>query len=442
MCSTCGCSDHNHTHEDENGGVVQRIERDILGENNRLAMFNRGWLTAKNIFAINLVSSPGSGKTSLLEATIKILKDEIKISVIEGDQHTSNDADRIMAQGVKATQINTQSGCHLDAHMIQHALESLNPDNDSLLFIENVGNLVCPAMFDLGESLRVVVISVTEGDDKPLKYPYMFAESNICIINKIDLLPYLTSDINILKENCLKVNPNLHFFEISATTNTGVNEWCDFLRSHLGKQNCTCHHKHHHHGSDFFDSVASKWDEITHHDISKIERILSKTKLKKGDLVLDVGTGTGVLIPFIASIIGAKGTITAVDASPKMIEIALNKYSYLPNVTFEIANIEKSMQKTKYNHIILFSIYPHLDNPIDTITSLVNNNLAPKGNLIIAHSQSKEEINGRHRTIEDEINSLSLPAVETLIMEFEKREIKVIEYADNSEYYFLLLAKG
>ena len=250
MCTTCGCSgsnhhhhdhdhDHHHDHEhehhhhdnDESQSSVIRLEADILGENNRHAAFNRGFFAGRSIHALNIVSSPGSGKTSLLEATIRGLDGEMPMAVIEGDQQTSNDADRITALGVAATQINTQNGCHLDAHMVGHAVEHLNPAPGSLLFIENVGNLVCPAMFDLGENERIVMISVTEGDDKPLKYPYMFAGSDICIINKTDLLPYVDSDLERLRANLLAVNPGLRIFALSATKGDGLEEWLDYLRA-------------------------------------------------------------------------------------------------------------------------------------------------------------------------------------------------------------------
>lgn len=231
MCTTCGCSDshHHHHHDNGDGQVTVSLEQDILGENNRHAAYNKGFLAARSIAAYNIVSSPGSGKTSLLEATIKAIGGKRPVAVIEGDQHTDNDAQRIAAQGVPAIQINTANGCHLDAHMVGQAIEELNPEPGSILFIENVGNLVCPAMFDLGEKKRVVVISVTEGDDKPLKYPYMFSGSQICIINKIDLLPYVDCDIERLKANALKVSPGLIFFETSATKSTGIDSWTDYL---------------------------------------------------------------------------------------------------------------------------------------------------------------------------------------------------------------------
>ncbi len=206
------------------------IEEDVLGQNKLQAERNRGWFEAKDIKCINIVSSPGSGKTTILEQTIKRLKHLNNICVIEGDQHTSNDADRIKATGVNALQINTENGCHLDAFMIKEAVGKMCIPQGAILFIENVGNLVCPAMFDLGEKLRVVVISITEGDDKPLKYPYMFESSDICIINKADLLPYLKSDIELIKRNALKINPKLKFFVLSATSGEGMEEWVDFIK--------------------------------------------------------------------------------------------------------------------------------------------------------------------------------------------------------------------
>lgn len=263
MCDTCGCDDpdskitirmpgdehthqhsqkhdhdHPHTHDHEHGehthehsqGKEFKLEHDILNKNNLLAARNRGYFEAKHIEAINLVSSPGSGKTTLLEKTISDLKNEIAFSVIEGDQQTMNDADRINATGAPVVQINTANGCHLDATMVSDAYKMLKVADHAILFIENVGNLVCPAMFDLGESHRVVVISVTEGDDKPLKYPYMFHSSDICIINKIDLLPYVDFDVAKAKEYALSVNHHLEFFEVSAKTGQGMEAWYAWLK--------------------------------------------------------------------------------------------------------------------------------------------------------------------------------------------------------------------
>jgi len=235
MCATCGCSsDQHHEHNDHHHHdqkTVIDVERDILHQNNLLAERNRGYFDAKNILCLNLVSSPGSGKTSLLEKTLTDLKGELDFVVIEGDQQTTNDADRIHATGTKVTQINTGKGCHLDSHMIFHALQGLKPKENSILFIENVGNLVCPAMFDLGEKERVVIMSVTEGDDKPLKYPDMFHTSTLCIINKTDLLPYVPFDINKAKENAKKVNHKLEIIEVSCTSGEGLSQWYDWLKS-------------------------------------------------------------------------------------------------------------------------------------------------------------------------------------------------------------------
>ena len=232
MCTTCGCGNthhHHHHHHDDDRAEEIRLEADILGRNDAFAAANREWFAGHGVKAFNIVSSPGSGKTSLLEATAEALRGQVEMAVIEGDQATDNDADRIKALGVNAVQINTRNGCHLDAHMVGHAVEKLDPPTGSLLFIENVGNLVCPAMFDLGETARVVVISVTEGDDKPLKYPYMFESAQICVINKIDLLPYVDSDIERIKRNVLSVNPAMRFFALSATKGPGMDSWLYFL---------------------------------------------------------------------------------------------------------------------------------------------------------------------------------------------------------------------
>lgn len=232
--------DHDHHHHDDHGHSHHQVreidlEREILHKNDLLAERNRGYFEAKNIFAINLVSSPGSGKTSLLERTIADLKNEISFAVIEGDQQTTNDADRIAALEIPVIQINTGKGCHLDSDMISKAVKELAPVDGSIMMIENVGNLVCPSMFDLGESKRVVIISVTEGEDKPIKYPDMFYGSQVCIINKIDLLPYLKFDIEKLKDYAKKVNPNLEFFEVSAYTGQGLEGWYQFLKKSLIK---------------------------------------------------------------------------------------------------------------------------------------------------------------------------------------------------------------
>lgn len=278
MCITCGCSSdenevkiikvdgktisHSHSHDHGNGPHVHShshdhnhehhhhdhdhdhshshikeidLEKDILHKNDLLAERNKGYFEAKDIYAINLVSSPGSGKTSLLERTIADLKSEIPFAVIEGDQQTTNDADRIAALEVPVIQINTGKGCHLDSEMISKAVKQLSLVDGTLLMIENVGNLVCPSMFDLGENVRVVIISITEGEDKPIKYPDMFHGSQICIINKIDLLPYLKFDIEKLKDYAKKVNPNLLFFEVSAYTGEGMESWYNFLKKSLKK---------------------------------------------------------------------------------------------------------------------------------------------------------------------------------------------------------------
>jgi hydrogenase nickel incorporation protein HypB len=223
---------HSHTHDHHHGTQID-LERSILQENDLLAQRNRGYLEAKDVYAINMVSSPGSGKTTLLEESIKIMKAEHELAIIEGDQQSMNDADRIAATGVPVVQINTGKGCHLDAHMVLHAIKKLDVKSKSILFIENVGNLVCPSMFDLGENKRVVIISVTEGDDKPLKYPYMFDSSDICIINKTDLLPYVNFDVKKAKEYARRINHHLEFFELSATTGDGMDKWIDWLKSQV-----------------------------------------------------------------------------------------------------------------------------------------------------------------------------------------------------------------
>jgi hydrogenase nickel incorporation protein HypB len=244
MCAICGCGTaslaedhhhHGHTHAHEHGaiefeagsaGVSQSraisIERDILSKNNGYADANRARLRQAGIFALNLVSSPGSGKTSLLVRAMTDLGQRWPIAVIEGDQQTSRDADRIRATGAPAVQINTGKGCHLDAHMVGHALDHLPPMPGGLLFIENVGNLVCPAAFDLGEAHKVVVLSVTEGEDKPLKYPDMFAAADLMLLNKVDLLPHLDFDMPSCLAAAARANPAMQVLPVSARTGEGL----------------------------------------------------------------------------------------------------------------------------------------------------------------------------------------------------------------------------
>jgi len=220
--------DHHHHHEHDKEIV---LEQDILHKNNLLAERNRGFFEARSIRAINLVSSPGSGKTTLLEKTITDIKGELPFFIVEGDQQTLNDAKRIEATGAPVVQVNTGSGCHLDASMVNRAVKELEITDHSILVIENVGNLVYPSMFDLGESHRVVIISVTEGDDKPIKYPDMFRTSDICIINKTDLLPYVDFDVKKAKDYALRVNHHLTFFELSAKSGEGMDAWYGWLKS-------------------------------------------------------------------------------------------------------------------------------------------------------------------------------------------------------------------
>ena len=209
------------------------LEAAILGKNNAIAARNRGWFEGRGVLALNLVSSPGSGKTALLEATIRALAGKVAISVIEGDQMTTNDADRIRAAGANAIQVNTGAGCHLEADMVAEAARALNPAPGSILMIENVGNLVCPAMFDLGEAMKIAVISTTEGEDKPLKYPHMFRAVSIVLINKMDLAPHVGFDEAAACANIARVNPNAEIIQLSARTGENLTVWTDRLLSLL-----------------------------------------------------------------------------------------------------------------------------------------------------------------------------------------------------------------
>ena len=236
MCSVCGCGHaedhHHHEHGDSHhhhAHELLRIEQDILAKNDRYAQENRRRLEDASIFAINLVSSPGSGKTTLLAKTAAQLKAKFPVGVIEGDQQTSIDAQRIRDVGVPAVQINTGRGCHLDAHMVGHALDDLGLVSGGILFIENVGNLVCPAGFDLGESMKTVIVSVTEGDDKPLKYPDAFAASGLMVISKCDLLPYVDFDIGRCIDHARAINSEIGMLRLSARTNEGMDEWLNWI---------------------------------------------------------------------------------------------------------------------------------------------------------------------------------------------------------------------
>ena len=264
MCITCGCEhgtitldgktphhdhhhDHEHDHHDHSHGPlgaahapgtsperVLQIEEDLLAKNDKHADENRQLFSQRGIFALNFVSSPGSGKTSLLVETIKRWQGQGAVSVIEGDQQTSNDAARIRETGAPAVQINTGKGCHLDAHMVGHALEHLlaarSLKNDSLLLIENVGNLVCPAAFDLGEAHKVAILSVTEGEDKPIKYPDMFKAADVMLLSKTDLLPYLNFDVEATLRYARQVKPDIQIIQISTKTGEGFDEWLQWLQ--------------------------------------------------------------------------------------------------------------------------------------------------------------------------------------------------------------------
>jgi hydrogenase nickel incorporation protein HypB len=244
MCATCGCSDgpgvrvidpdHRHEHRDhhhEHPTETVALELDVLARNDDLAARNRDRLAERGIVAVNLMSSPGSGKTTLLERTVRDLGSELSCAVLEGDQETLIDAERIRAAGARAVQINTGAGCHLDADMVASGLRALDPERGSLLFVENVGNLVCPALFDLGETARVVIMSVTEGADKPLKYPHMFRTADVVLLTKIDLLPYVEFDVAAFTAGARRARPGVALIPLSATTGTGVDGWYEWLRA-------------------------------------------------------------------------------------------------------------------------------------------------------------------------------------------------------------------
>jgi hydrogenase nickel incorporation protein HypB len=212
---------------------IVKVERKVLEKNDVVAASNRARFAHAGVFAFNLVSSPGAGKTSLLEATIQQLRGQTRVGVIEGDVQTDLDAQRIARLEVPVVQVVTNGGCHLEARLVEEALEALDLDTLDVVVIENVGNLVCPANYDLGEATKVVVLSTTEGDDKPLKYPAMFRNASVLVINKIDLLPYVPCDLRAMKVNALQINPHLQIFETSCFTGEGIAAWCDWIASHL-----------------------------------------------------------------------------------------------------------------------------------------------------------------------------------------------------------------
>jgi len=245
MCGHCGCGQpehehvhadgtrhshaHDHDHPHEHATTLIELQTRVLAKNDALAARNRAWFAGREILAINLVSSPGAGKTALLERTIRELGG-CDIGVLEGDQATALDSDRIRAAGAPVAQVNTGTGCHLEADMVARGLAELRPAPRSIVMIENVGNLVCPAMFDLGERAKVVILSVTEGEDKPLKYPHMFRAARLMLLNKIDLLPHLDFDLQRALDGAREVNPDMPVLRLSARTGEGMEQWYDWLR--------------------------------------------------------------------------------------------------------------------------------------------------------------------------------------------------------------------
>ena len=248
MCATCGCagdgavvraaaSGHDHQHDHEHGHVIPpgdartvQLQQKVLAKNDGIAAGTRARLAGRGVGMLNLMSSPGAGKTTLLERTARELADKVTMSVIEGDQAAALDARRIRAAGCQVVQINTGAGCHLDAEMVAEGLRLLDPPGGSLVVIENVGNLVCPALFDLGEQARVVLASVTEGDDKPVKYPHMFRRADLVLVSKADLLPYVDFDIRRHAADVRRVSPDALMLQLSATTGAGMQEWYNWLR--------------------------------------------------------------------------------------------------------------------------------------------------------------------------------------------------------------------
>ena len=368
MCVVCGCADpntarvegqgHHHEHEHAHAhdhphhgegpqvdaatgdlhygagaarvsvpGLSQQraivLEANVLGENERVAQHNRAHFRAHGVLALNLVSSPGSGKTTLLVETIRRLRQQhpdVPLAVIEGDQQTSNDAERIRATGAPAIQVNTGKGCHLDAPMVQEAFDRLPlHDTGGLLMIENVGNLVCPAMWDLGEAAKVAILSVTEGEDKPLKYPDMFAAARLMLLNKVDLLPHLDFDVKAAVENARRVNPRIEVIEVSARSGAGLNRWIGWL---LHEWDHLRGHAHHHHHDD---GHAHGADEVAllKKRIAELEAQLNALMIRVSREVVTVADSSKFLKRSL-SVIGAIGdvhrVITDDNAPPALVE--------------------------------------------------------------------------------------------------------------------------
>jgi hydrogenase nickel incorporation protein HypB len=248
MCHSCGCATpgtdaahhHDHAHPHEHPPRTVRVEEELLAKNDRLAAGNRAHFTAAGVLALNLVSSPGSGKTTLLERTLHDLGTRLRFAVLEGDQQTSRDAERIAVTGVPVRQINTGAGCHLDAHMVGHGVEGFDLPRTDILMIENVGNLVCPAGFDLGEDHKVALLSVTEGEDKPLKYPQMFQAATLVVITKLDLLPHLDFDLERCKDFARQVNPQIAILELSCRSGEGLQQWYAWLEKSVMQKRAAC----------------------------------------------------------------------------------------------------------------------------------------------------------------------------------------------------------
>ncbi|MDO5570369.1 MAG: hydrogenase nickel incorporation protein HypB [Bacteroidales bacterium] len=442
MCDTCGCQpshDHNqHSHDHDEQSIHEKeslkidLSQNILETNNLYANRIKGFFEARSIVSLNIMSSPGSGKTTILERTISKLKEKSMLYVIEGDQQTQNDADRIRRLGIKAEQINTGNGCHLDAHSVYKSVKDLDPQQGSIVFIENVGNLICPAIFFLGENKKVVIISVTEGEDKPLKYPQIFYECEICIINKIDLLPYLHFDIQMLRNNILAINPKIKIIEMSAYNDENIEDWCNYL---LKLKNEIYPSE-----NNYFDEKASSWDEKQRINADKIREMLNKMNISQNDTFLDAGTGTGILIPYIRE--KCFGNILAVDNSEKMLELAQKKFSNYDNIFFSKLNIETDHIAGRFDKIIMFCVFPHLNNRLLTVKKLIENNLKPGGILLICHDKGRKFLNEMHHHKHDSrIMHSRLIDVEAQKEIFTNNGLNVTEAYENDNFYLIMLQK-
>lgn len=409
------------------------VGRDISADNDRAAVRNHHVFKAKNILAVNLMSSPGAGKTAFIEATVRHLSGKCAIEVVEGNVANRKDCGRIESSGAECRLIEMQGECRMDAEMLTRIMDMMTLSDNSLVLIESVENLVSPSMLSLGEDIRVVMISAADGEDIPLKYPSVFAASHVCVISKTDLLPCTDVDIFLMKQNILNVNPDMVIFEVSARLDEGMDKWCDYLLGRLNENFSV---------ERYFDSVAESWDEHGRPDMACIRQLLSVAKIKEGDTVLDIGSGTGVLLPYLSDVAGVSGTVVAVDCSSRMIDVSRRKYSDLPNVIFRHIDVEKKVVSWRFDCIVMFNMFPHLKYPFSTLRRLVEKNLKEGGRLVIAHSMGRNELNSLHSKQFADGDYFPLPEVSKLAERIVQDGLRTSDAVDDDRAYRIVVTRG